>query len=208
MSISAMSEVRWFVEEDPSRYQRTLADAAIGNQPKAPRPASTTLHLRKHQLQQSNVRRADQGLTSRYVRSTTLLRGSREKFGPALAEQQDRGWCLPWEFPSDAQPCLRLVRALPDPPTGVVTVLDIDGFALGRQHRCGTVLVDMDTHRPVDVLVDRRACTVAEWLIAHPDAEVICRHPAGTYGTTSRRGGENGCSPSPLPEEEPGTEPE
>ncbi|EXU61538.1 hypothetical protein Z951_46790 [Streptomyces sp. PRh5] len=78
---------------------------------------------------------------------------------------------------------LRLIRALPDPEPGPDPVLGVDEFALRRRRTYASILINMTTHRPVDVPADRTAETFATWLRDHPEVRVICRDRAGPSAT-------------------------
>lgn len=83
---------------------------------------------------------------------------------------------------------LRLVRAVPDPAVGSVRVLGVDDFAVKRAHHYGTVLVDCERRRVVDLVPGRDASPLAEWLLQHGPPAVICRDRASSYAEGARTG--------------------
>ncbi|MDV6271184.1 transposase family protein [Rhodococcus globerulus] len=171
-----------------SRYERTPADAAIGNQ-----PSLLVLQVRRFICANTDCNRqtfAEQieSLTSRYVRRTPLLREIVEMIALALAGRAGSRLASTLGASVGRATLLRLVRALPDPSKRVVPVLGIDDSRCGEDIGTQAFLIDMDTHRPVDVLADRKADTVAERLTAHPGTQVICRDCAGAYAEAARTG--------------------
>ena len=169
-----------------SGYRRRLADTAIGG-----RRVLIWLTVRRFRCVNPGcpkVTFAEQvpGLTVRYARRTPLLAGALAATGLALAGRAGQRLAAVLGMPATRHTLLRLVMALPDPVSGPAGVLGVDDFSFLRGRRYGTLLVDMETGRPADLLEGRDQQVLAGWLDAHPGITVICRDRDSEYAAAAR----------------------
>ena len=67
-------------------------------------------------------------------------------------------------------------------------MLGVDDFAFRKGQSYGTILVDQERHRIVDLLPDREAATLANWLGGHSGIEIVTRDRASYYADGIKKG--------------------
>src|SRR5262249_42770488 len=170
-----------------SRYRRTLADV-----PWQGLPARVVLWSRRFFCDAADCPRRIfterlPGVAAPHARRTDRL----------------RDWLLHVVFALGGAPGARLLHQLGVPVCGATLlaqlrvrerpaqptprVLSVDDFAFRRGRTYGSILVDLERHRVVDLLPDRSGRSFAAWLAAHPGVAIISRDRSGEYAEAARQ---------------------
>jgi len=169
-------------------YLRTLADCSW-----AERPVVLQVRVRRFVCASTTCSRRTfpaslPDLMPRSARRTLRLTTRLRQIGTALGGRAGARLAHAQARPTSPTTVLRLVQAGVSPPARAPRVLGLDDWAFKKGQTYGTILVDLEARRPIDLLPDRSADSVATWLQTHPGAEIICRDRAPAYADGVTRG--------------------
>jgi len=171
-----------------SRYTRRLHDL-----PSSGRPVSLMLHVRRFFCTKSTC--AQKIFTERlpelcrpHAQRTIQLQKALCQLGLASGGQAGAEIGSEQGLNGSRDTILRLVRRhqLPDPPKS--PIVGIDDWAWKRRQRYGTLICDLESRQPIDLLADRSVETVSAWFQAHPHVEIVSRDGSSEYASAITKG--------------------
>jgi len=164
-----------------SRYRRTIADLASSH-----RQVTHSIRVRRFFCDNNLCHRHTfveklDDFASPFARRSTRLATQQQAVGLAVGGETGAKLSTMLAMPISGDTVLRLVRDTPTSDTSTARVIGVDDWAWRKGSHYGTILVDLERHRPIDLLPDRSAESLATWLRAHPDVEIVSRDRARVY---------------------------
>src|SRR4051795_5883987 len=164
-----------------SRYRRRPADL-----PSLGRAVRLDLRLRRFYCRNAACTRRTFAerlpeLIRPHARRTGRLAQAQARVGVALGGEGSARLFQHLAMPASADTVLRLVRNLPLPEPEPPRAVGVDDWALRKGRTYGTIVVDLDRRRVLDLLPDRTAETLADWLRGQPQIAVIARDRSTEY---------------------------
>jgi transposase len=164
-----------------SRYTRTLNDLPWQGRPVKLQLQTRRFFCRDSACPQKVFAERIPTLTDAWSRSTGRLRDAHRRIGHALGGEAGSRLAIPLGMPIAPDTLLRRVKADGPGTMPSVRVLGVDDWAWRKGQRYGTILCDLETHRPVDLLPERSVESLERWLKEHPEIEVVSRDRGDEY---------------------------
>jgi transposase len=178
----------WQSDKAHSRYQRRLADL-----PWEGIAVELILSVRKFFCLNPDCRRQIfcerlPGLAAPYAHKTLRLNELLTRLGVALGGRPGARIAFGMGIKIGRDALLAQVRCAEPAQSTTVRVLGVDDFAFRKGQSYGTILVDQERRQVIDLLPDREAATLANWLGGHSGIEIVTRDRASYYADGIKKG--------------------
>ncbi|WNG18362.1 ISL3 family transposase [Cystobacter fuscus] len=161
--------------------------------PTAGRSVQLELHVRRFRCR--NARCARRTFSERLLdllapsaRRTCRLARAQCSVGMTAGAEAGARLLVPLAMPTSPDTLLRLMHRTPLPPSTPPRVLGVDDWAWRKGRTYGSLLVDLEAQRVVDLLPDRSAPTLTSWRRRHPGVEVVTRDRSTEYARATMEG--------------------
>ena len=169
------------------RYQRTVRDVPCGGRSVVLRLSVRKFFCRTADCQRKVFAERLPDLVQPWARISNRLLEELTAIGLAASAEVSERLAPRLGMRVKAPTLLCYLRSISAPPEAPVRVLGIDDFAIRRGDSYGTILVNLETGRPLDLLADRTADAVLPWLECHQEIEVVSRDRASAYADAVKR---------------------
>jgi len=90
-----------------------------------------------------------------------------------------------------ASTILRLVIKSPIQAIVAPKIIGVDDWAFKKRMKYGTIIVDLEKNKVIELLPDREAKTLSRWLEQHPSVEIVSRDRSSTYASAITEANKN-----------------
>lgn len=157
------------------RYRRHLRDQPCLGQPLHLEITARKFVCRRADCPQRVFCERLPELADAQARTTGELAESHRALGLALGGEAGARFAAKLSLPTSPDTILRRVKDGPDEPGPPPRYVGIDDWACRKGQTYGTILIDLERRRVIDLLPGRDGEALKKWLAANPQVEIITR---------------------------------
>ncbi len=164
-----------------SRYERQVTDLPWSGIPVLLRLAVRRFRCREPTCRCRVLTERLPNVLHPFARRTNRFKHALEHVALTAGGELGHRLLKPLGCPTSPDALLTAARQAQSPVTSPPKIIGVDDFAFLRGRKYGTVIVNLETHKPIDLLPDRTSSTLATWLKAHPSVTTITRDRWSEY---------------------------